>query len=504
MEFGFFSFIVFLSFLVLILVIRKLTTFSKTCKPKLNLPPGPRNLPFIGSLHLFAGSNPPHRTLRDLAKKYGPLMHLQLGEVNIIVASSSETAQQFLKTHDIDFASRSTLLMSEICCYGNKDIVFAPHGEYWREMRKICTLELLSAKRVESFRPIREKEISDLCRWIVLQEGSPINLTQKISMTNFEIMARATFGKKTEEHVKFIAIVKEGMEFMSTFHVADVYPSIKLLSSITGLKRKVEKVHRETDRIIENIIEEHRRVDAADRGNHEDLADVLLRVWDSGSLDLPLTIENIKAVLADMFGGGIEAPTTTIDWAMAEMLKNPSVLIKAQDEVRQVFDGKCCVNEAYFDELKYLKLVIKETLRLHPPGALTLPRESKERSEINGYEIPARTRVLVNMWAIGRDPEYWEDAESFKPERFLKKQVDFRGNCLEFIPFGAGRRICPGISFAIAQVELALAMFLYHFDWILPNGMKPEEMDMTEFSGVSARRNTNLYIIPIVRRPFSS
>ncbi|KAL0298618.1 UNVERIFIED_CONTAM: Premnaspirodiene oxygenase [Sesamum radiatum] len=503
MEFGYFFFIL-LSFFVLVLVIRKLTTFSKTRKSKLNLPPGPRKLPFIGSLHLFAGSNPPHRTLRDLAKKYGPLMHLQLGEVNIIVASSSETAQQFLKTHDIDFASRSTVLMSEICCYGNKDIVFAPYGEYWRQMRKICTLELLSAKRVESFRPIREEEMSDLCRWIVLQEGSPINLTQKICMTNYEIMARATFGKKTEEHVKFIAIVKEGMEFMSTFHVADVYPSIKLLSSITGLRRKVEKVHQETDRIIEKIIEEHRRGDAADRGSNEDLADVLLRVRDSGSLELPLTIENIKAVLADMFGGGIEAPTTTIDWAMAEMLKNPSILIKAQDEVRQVFDGKRGVSEAYFDELKYLKLVIKETLRLHPPGALLLPRENKERFEINGYEIPARSRVLVNVWAIGRDPEYWEDAESFKPERFLEKQVDFKGNCLEFIPFGAGRRICPGISFAIANVELALAMFLYHFDWILPSGMKPEEMDMTEFSGVSARRKTNLYIIPIVRRPFSS
>lgn len=208
-----------------------------------------------------------------------------------------------------------------------------------------------------------------------------------------------------------------------------------------------------------------------------------------------------SSVKQDMFGGGIESPTTTIDWAMAEMLKNPKVLIKAQDEVRRVFDGGPRVNESVFDELKYLKLVIKETFRLHPPLPLLLPRENRDRCEINGYEIPAGTRVLVNAWALGRDPKYWENAESFKPERFLENSADFKGNSLEFIPFGAGRRICPGISFAIANIELALAMFLYHFDWILPDGMKPEEMDMTESPGVSARRKNNLYIIPIVRRP---
>lgn len=188
---------------------------------------------------------------------------------------------------------------------------------------------------------------------------------------------------------------------------------------------------------------------------------------------------------------------------MAEMLKNPRILKKAQDEVRSVFDGKNQVQECSFHELHYLKLVIKETLRLHPPGPLLLPRESRERREINGYEIPAKSWVLINAWAIGRDPKHWVEAESFKPERFLEKAVDFKATTMEYIPFGAGRRICPAIAFGIANIEIQLAMLLYHFDWVLPHGMKPEELDMKEASGLSGRMKLDLKVIPIIRRPLA-
>lgn len=183
---------------------------------------------------------------------------------------------------------------------------------------------------------------------------------------------------------------------------------------------------------------------------------------------------------------------------MAEMLNSPGVLKRAQDEVRGVFEGKEYVGEWLFHELKYLKLVIKETLRLHPPGPLLLPRESRERCEINGYEIPAKTWVLVNAWAMGRDPMYWEEPESFKPERFIEKPLDFDAAELEYIPFGAGRRICPGMRFGIANIEIQLAMLLYHFDWIRPHGIK---VDMEETSGMSGRKKLDLTLIPIIRRP---
>ena len=179
----------------------------------------------------------------------------------------------------------------------------------------------------------------------------------------------------------------------------------------------------------------------------------------------------------DIFAAGSETSATAVDWAMAEMIKNPSVMKKAQDEVRQVFSRKGSVDETGISEMKYLKCVVKETLRLHPSVPLLLPRESREKCEINGYEIPARTRIIVNAWAMGRDPRYWTEPESFMPERFLDSSIDFKGTNFEYIPFGAGRRICPAMLFGLINVEVPLATLLYHFDWKLPNGMKNEELD---------------------------
>jgi cytochrome P450 len=201
-----------------------------------------------------------------------------------------------------------------------------------------------------------------------------------------------------------------------------------------------------------------------------------------------------------MFAAGTEPSSQVVLWGMSEMVKNPKVMEKAQAEVRRVFDKRGYVDETEMHQLIYLKSVIKETMRLHPPLPLLIPRESRERCEINGYEIPAKTRVAVNIWAIARDPSYWDEAESFKPERFVNSTIDFKGTNFEYIPFGAGRRICPGIAFALANVELPLAQLLYHFDWKLPNGMKNEDLDMSETFGISVGRKHDLCLIPITRR----
>ncbi|CAI0440991.1 unnamed protein product [Linum tenue] len=185
-----------------------------------------------------------------------------------------------------------------------------------------------------------------------------------------------------------------------------------------------------------------------------------------------------------------------MECAMSEMIKNPRVMKKAQAEVREAMRGKSIVTEADIQDLPYLNLVIKETFRLHPPAPLLLPRESRANCVVAGYEIPRKTKVIVNAWAIGRDPGMWEDPETFVPERFDGSEIDFRGMHFELIPFGAGRRICPGIAFGMANIELPLAQLLYYFDWELPQGMTVENFDMDESFAATMGRKNPLYLVP--------
>jgi len=186
---------------------------------------------------------------------------------------------------------------------------------------------------------------------------------------------------------------------------------------------------------------------------------------------------------------------------MAEIIKDPRVMKKVQAEVREVFGKEGDPNESEMENLKYLKCVVKETLRLHPPGPLLLPRECGEACEIKGYHIPMKSKMIINAWAIGRDPNHWTDAERFYPERFIGSDVDYKGNNFEYIPFGAGRRMCPGLTFGLTSVEFPLALLLYHFDWEVPNGIKNEDLDMTEAFGISVGRKDDLQLIPVTFHP---
>jgi cytochrome P450 len=183
------------------------------------------------------------------------------------------------------------------------------------------------------------------------------------------------------------------------------------------------------------------------------------------------------------------------------MIRDPKVMKKAQDEVREVFKMKGRVDESCINELHYLKSVVKDTLRLHIPVPLLLPRECGQACEIHGYHIPIKTKVVVNAWAIARDPNYWTELEKFYPERFMGNAIDYKGTDFEYIPFGAGRRICPGSIFGLRNVELTLATLLFYFDWKLPGGIKSEELDMTEEFGVAVRRKDDLLLLPFVYHP---
>ncbi|KAM3282947.1 cytochrome 71D7-like [Capsicum chacoense] len=493
----FFSLASIFFFLFSLFLLRKWKNSNSQTK---KLPPGPWKLPFIGSMHHMAGGLP-HRVLRDLAKKYGPLMHLQLGEVSAVVVTSSELAKQVLKTHDLAFASRPKLSAMDIICYDSRDIVFSPYGEYWRQMRKICVMELLSAKNVRSFSSIRHEEVNRLIESIRSSSSSSelINFTERVIWFTSCMICRSAFGQVLKEQDEFIKLIGEVVSLAGGFDVADIFPSYKFLHSLSPAKQTLLDAHRKVDAIVEDVINEHKKnlqnhnIDDAFGG--EDLVDVLLRLMKDKSLQFPITNNNIKAIIVDMFAAGTETSSTTTVWAMVEMMKNPSILAKAQEEVREAFKDKATFDKIDVEELKYLKLVVKETMRFHAPVPLLVPRECREETNINGYTIPVKTKVMVNVWALGRDPKYWDDAESFKPERFEKCSVDFVGNNFEYLPFGSGRRMCPGMSFGLANVYLPLAQLLYHFDWKLPTGIEPRALDVTESSGATATRKNDLCLI---------
>ncbi|XP_024018115.1 cytochrome P450 71D11-like, partial [Morus notabilis] len=313
----------------------KIVHNHKTKNSVAKCPPGPWKLPLIGNLHQLVGSLP-HHSLRNLANKYGPLMHLQLGELANIVVSSPEIAKQVMKTHDIIFANRPYLLSAKILSYDSTNIGFSPYGEYWRQLRKICSMELLSAKRVQSFRSAREEEVLNFTKAIRASEGSSINLSEKISSTTYSITARAAFGKRSNDEKAFISIVKEISEVAAGFSLSDLYPSLKAFQLIGGMRHRLEKLHRKIDGILETIIEDHKQKekgvisDGVDA--EEDLVDVLLRLQKCGDLEYPLTDGNIKAVLLDIFSAGSETSSTAIEWTMSELLKNPREMEKAQAE----------------------------------------------------------------------------------------------------------------------------------------------------------------------------
>ncbi|XP_042374887.1 alpha-humulene 10-hydroxylase-like [Zingiber officinale] len=498
-------------FVFFIATLKRMRKSSEAGQKLVRLPPGPPRLPLVGNIHHLAGANP-HRKLRHLARAHGPLLLLRLGQADLVVASSVEAVEEIVKVHDLNFADRpSDLTFANILSYDGLSVAMAPYGGYWKQMRKVYAMELLNSRRVKSFAAIRERAVRKLSVEIAnasrSQSTAPLNLSQMVmSMTN-ELVIRAAFGERCEQKGKFLKLVKEGVGLVTSFAVADMFPSLKFLDTLTGLKFKLQSVRRQIDEVFDEIISQ-RQVDRASGSSEEEdrIIDVLLRLKDQADDDqeFPITSTSIKAIVLEIFLGGTETSSTVIEWAMSELMKNPEVMEKAQREIRESMQGqgKTELEESDIAKFDYLKLVIKETLRLHPPGPLLLPRVCRETCEVLGYRVPAGARVLINAWALGRDERYWgADAESFRPERFASGAVDFRGFNFEFVPFGAGRRICPGMTFGLSSVEVGLAHLLFYFDWKLPGGMNAKELDMTEISGASAPRKSPLFLLANPRVP---
>nr|P37117.1 RecName: Full=Cytochrome P450 71A4; AltName: Full=CYPLXXIA4; AltName: Full=Cytochrome P-450EG2 [Solanum melongena]CAA50312.1 P450 hydroxylase [Solanum melongena] len=491
--------------LFIFLLIHHCFTTSKT--QNMFLPPSPRKLPIIGNLHQL-GSHP-HRSLRKLSQKYGPVMLLHLGSKPVIVASSVDAARDILKTHDHVWATRPKYSIADSLLYGSKDVGFSPFGEYWWQVRSIVVLHLLSNKRVQSYRDVREEETANMIEKIRQGcDASVINLGEHLCFLTNNITSRVALGRTYDERESGIDakdILEQFLQLLDTFNVGDYIPWLKWVNKITGLDTKVEKIAKKLDTFLDSVIEEHiirnKKEEYAITDEAKDFVDVLLEIQNGKETDFPLQRDSLKAILLDAFAAGTDTIYTNLDWTMADVLRQPRAMKTLQNEVRGLAQGKSEITEDDLKNMQYLRAVIKESLRLHPPNSLLVPRESMEDVKLLGYyHIPARTQALINVWAIGRDPLSWENPEEFCPERFLNNDIDMKGLKFELLPFGSGRRGCPGSSFAIAVIELALARLVHKFNFALPKGTKPEDLDMTECTGIATRRKSPL---PVVATPFS-
>ncbi|OIW00957.1 hypothetical protein TanjilG_10035 [Lupinus angustifolius] len=265
------------------------------------------------------------------------------------------------------------------------------------------------------------------------------------------------------------------------------------IDKLTGLHTRLDRIFKEMDKFYQEVIDE--RVDQNKQYREEEgevIVDVLLHLKKQRLFSVDLTYDHIKAVLMDIIVASTDTTAATIVWAMTALIKNPRVMNKVQEEIRKFEGEKDFIDEDDIQKFPYFKAVMKETLRLHLPAPLLVPREANENCIINGYQIKAKTIVYVNAWAIHRDPEAWKDPQEFYPERFLDSAIDFQGQDFELIPFGAGRRVCPGLPMAIPALDLILANLLYSFNWELPPGIVKEDIDLEVSPGLTQHKKIPL------------
>lgn len=431
-------------------------------------------------------------------------MLVHMGCVPALVVSSSQAASKIMKTHDLVFANRPQVKMWRKLLCDLKEVSVAPYGEYWRQVKSIMVLHLLSNKRVEASAAVRNEEIAVAVKKIKDSGNQVVDLSDLfVTLTN-DVVCRVSFGRKYSEGEsgrKFRNMLKEFFELLGGLNLEDLIPQLAWIDRLRGLNAKVERVAREVDEFLDGVVEERLKkqssaaAGAAGGGGSEDFVDILLKIQKDDRIGVTLDRLAIKALLLDAYTAGTDTTATVLEWTFTELMKHPKILKKVQDEVRMVLKGKSEIKQDDIANMKYLKAVFKETLRLHPPIPTLVPRVASQDVNVMGYDVMKGTRVIINAWAIARDPKVWDEPHEFRPERFFDCSIDYKGLDFELIPFGAGRRGCPGISFAMTTNEYVLANLLHKFDWELPNGGSEEDLDMNERPGLTIRKRTPLLVV---------
>ncbi|KAF7829717.1 cytochrome P450 82A3-like [Senna tora] len=468
--------------------------------------------PIIGHLPLLSGSNIPHYTLGALADKYGHIFTISLGSKPALVISNWEMAKECYTTNDLAVSTRPRVVAVQRLTYNQAMFLFSPYGSYWRQIRKLATLHLLSTRRVELLTHVRLSQVQSCVQELFqlctaqnqkkqVQVQVLVDLSQRFGELTINTVLTSMCGKryfgsradvKEQDAQLFLKTLREFVRLLGVFVVGDALPYLRWLD-LGGHEKHMNKTAKQLDSLLNEWLVEHRRkrASADHHTGDRDFIDAMLSALgtsEMGGYDAD-TIN--KATTLILIAGGVDTSTVTLIWAMCRLLNNPDVLKEAQKELDREVGRERRVEERDISKLVYVQAIVKETLRLHPPASLSGLRMFSEDCTIGGYHIAKGTRLITNLWKIQTDPRVWSEPLEFKPERFLTthKDVDVRGHHFELIPFGCGRRICPGISFGLQTIHLTLATFLHSFEFSRPSH---EPIDMTEVFGLTTMKATPL------------
>lgn len=421
-------------------------------------------------------------------------------------------AKECLTTNDKVFASRPKSEAIKLMAYNYATFGFALYGDYWRQVRKIIMLEVLSQRRVEMLGCIRVSEVRTSIKdvydaWVENKESEnsdevKMEMSQWFGNLMINIMVRIISGKRflpnDDERVRFQTVVKKFYDLVGAFVVSDFIPYLKCLD-VGGHIKAMKKTAEDFDNIFEGWLKEHKieREYGQQREGSQVFMRVLISILEGASEeDFPGFDHDtiIKATCQQLLVAGLDTTSLTLTWALSLLLNNPKALKIAHDEIDEHVGRNRLVEESDLKNLVYLDAIIKETLRLYPAGPLSVPHESMEDCIVGGYNIPKGTRLLVNLWKMQRDPNIWSDPYEFRPERFLtsQKNIDVIGKHFELLPFGSGRRMCPGILFSLQALSLTLASLIQQFMLKRPTS---EPIDMTESSGLTNSKATPLEVL---------
>ncbi|KAF8024316.1 hypothetical protein BT93_F1490 [Corymbia citriodora subsp. variegata] len=482
-----------------------------------SLPEASGAWPLIGHLHLLGGPVPPHIVLANMADKYGPIFTIKMGIHRALIVSNWQTTKECLTVNDRVLATRPKSVSSEVMAYNYAMFGLAPYGPYWRHVRKITMLELLSNHRLELLKHVRESEVQASINHIYKRCTENYNGAQKKVLVDMKrwfgditlnVVFRMIVGKRFEDEQdeKGRDALREFFDLAGRFVVSDAFPILRRFD-LDGYEKMMKKTAQELDRVVQGWLNEHksRRSTNKGRGNNkdcdQDFMDVLLSIADAAE-ELPGSDADtfIKATCMALVLAGSDTTSVSLTWALSLLLNHREVLKKAQHELDTQIGRERPVNESDLKNLVYLQAIIKETLRLYPAAPLGVPHESMEDCTVDGYHVPKGTRLLFNFWKIHRDQHIWSDPLEFRPERFLTthKNLDVRGQNFELIPFGSGRRMCPGINLAMQLISLSLAAILHGFDITT---LADEPVDMAEAIGMTNLKATPLEVLVTPRLP---